>query len=161
MTYPEVVSTISLMFSFLALTVNAYPHIRDYGDKSDERRKAMLEIFTKTKWSNEGDIYTQPKGYYELSFELAYGISRVSGELIIDGKKEYYFHGIVTKKGTIKTKIIAPLGNNGIFVAHAKFRYLKEFDQISYTFLGFTGPAEEARLHGQLDTKQLFWRSRA
>jgi len=158
MTYSEIVSTISLMFSFLAITINAYPHIRDYSDKSDERRKAMLDIFTKTKWSNEGDIYTVPKAYYDLSLSLAHGISRVSGELIINGVREYHFYGVVTKKGIIKTKIVAPIGKNGIFVAHAEFRYLKEVDQILYTFLGFIGPEEETRLHKALDTKQLLWR---
>lgn len=158
MNYSEVVSTISLMFSFLAITINAYPHIRDYSDKSDERRKIMLDIFTKTKWSNEGDIYTTPKAYYELSLSLAHGISRVSGELIINASTEYHFYGVVTKKGTIKTTIIAPLGKNGIPVAYAEFKYMKEVDQILYTFLGFIGPEEEARLHNALDAKQYLWR---
>ncbi|WP_418162701.1 hypothetical protein [Pantoea vagans] len=159
MTYPEVVSSISLLFSFLALTVNAYPHIRDYGDKSDERRKTMLELFTKTKWNNEGDIYSEPKGYYNLSFQQTHGISRVLGELIVDGEKEYHFQGFVTKNGKIKTKIVLPIGKNGMYVAHVEFKYLKEDDQISYTFLGFVGNTEEAQLHSQLDTKQLFWRN--
>lgn len=159
MTYPEVVSTISLIVSFVAITINAYPHVRDYGDKSDERRKTMLEIFTKTKWYNEGDIYSEPKGYYELSFQQTHGISRVVGELIIDGRKEYHFQGFVTKNGKIKTKIAAPIGKNGMYVAHAEFKYLKEDDQIIYTFLGYIGNTEEAQLHSQLDTNQLFWRN--
>jgi len=160
MSYAEIISTISLLFSFLAITINAYPHIRDYGDKSDERRKNMLEIFTKTEWSNEGDIFTTPKAHYILSFKIAHGISRVYGMIKINlDEKEYYFHGVVTKNGVIKTKIMEPIGKNGVYVANAEFRYLKEVDEIVYTFKGFIGPTEEAQSHGVLDTKQFFWRA--
>lgn len=160
MSYAEVVSTISLLFSFLAITINAYPHIRDYNDKGDERRKAMLDIFTKTGWSNEGDIFTEPKAHYTLTFQVAHGVSRVYGMLKINTDElEYYFHGTVSKKGVIKTKILLPIGKNGIYVAEAKFTYLKEVDEIVYTFLGFVGLTEEAKLHGVLDTEQYFWRT--
>ncbi len=66
MSYSDTVATLSFVISCAAF---AMPYYRDHRAKQKERRKELLEIFTRTKWSNEGDVFTTPKAHYTLDLK--------------------------------------------------------------------------------------------
>ncbi|HDS5421927.1 TPA: hypothetical protein QH332_005207, partial [Citrobacter freundii] len=71
MNYSDIVATFSFVISCAAFGL---PYLRDYRAKQKERRKEFLELFTKTKWHNEGDIYGNPKAHYTLELNKSGGL---------------------------------------------------------------------------------------
>ncbi|QKJ57605.1 hypothetical protein [Serratia fonticola] len=157
MSYANIVSTTSLV---VALVAFALPFWRDHQAKQKAKRKEMIDVLTRSGWSNEGDILTIPKAHYTVEFSKIDGISNIVGTMHINLDERFFdFIGKVDAKGVLKTTLRMPLGKFGVEVAKVKFIYSEEDDQITYKFEGFIGPTEMAQENDVLDTKQLLWRS--
>jgi hypothetical protein len=156
MSYSDIVATISLIVSFAAFGL---PFWRDHKAKKKEQRKKLLDLFTQTKWSNEGDIYTTPKAHYTLILNKSGGLSNVYGTLDINVDERYYeFNGDINSKGVLKTTLRIPIGKSGANIAKVKFIYSEETDQITYKFEGYVDNKDWASANDVLDTTQQLWR---
>ncbi|HBC6075837.1 TPA: hypothetical protein KEW24_001634 [Citrobacter koseri] len=159
MNYSDIVATFSFVISCAAFGL---PYLRDYRAKQKERRKEFLELFTKTKWHNEGDIYGNPKAHYTLELNKSDGLSNVYGTLLLNVDESYYeFNGKINSKGVLKTTLRIPIGKSGANIAEVKFIYSEENDEITYVFDGFVDNKDMASENDVLDTKQKLWRSSA
>ncbi|WP_419236089.1 hypothetical protein ACN09D_21845 [Serratia fonticola] len=157
MSYSNIVSTISLIVASAAF---ALPFWRDHQAKKKIKRRELLDLLTRSDWSNEGDVLTSPKAHYTVKFDKTGGISNVIGTMYTNIEEESFdFYGKINAKGVLKTTLRISLGKFGTEVAKVKFIYSEEDDQITYEFEGFIGPTEMAQGNGVLDTKQLLWRS--
>ncbi|KZP59627.1 hypothetical protein A3N37_00225 [Enterobacter ludwigii] len=157
MSYSDIVATLSFIISGAAFLM---PYWRDHKAKKKERRKEFLEIFTRSPWSNEGDVLTTPKAHYTLDLKKGDGLSNVYGTLWINVDERYYeFSGDIDSKGVLKTKMKIPIGKWGAYIAKAKFSYSEETDQITYIFDGFIDNKEMASANDVLDTVQQLWRA--
>lgn len=157
MSYSDTVATLSFIISCTAFGL---PYVRDYRAKQKERRKEFLELFTQTKWHNEGDIYGNPKAHYTLELNKSDGLSNVYGTLSINIDESYYeFNGKIDSKGVLKTTLRIPIGKSGANIAKVKFIYSEEQGEITYAFDGFVDNKDMARENDVLDTTQRLWRS--
>lgn len=157
MSYSDTVATLSFVISCAAF---AMPYYRDHRAKQKERRKEFLEIFTATKWSNEGDVLTAAKAHYTLDLKKAGGLSNVYGTLFINANESYYeFSGNIDSKGVLKTKLRIPTGKWGANIARAKFIYSEDTGNITYKFDGFIENKDMASANDVLDTVQELWRA--
>ncbi|MBN3216696.1 hypothetical protein [Pectobacterium polaris] len=159
MSYSNVVATISLIVSAAAF---ALPYWRDHKAKEKAKRKEMLDLFTRSNWFNEGDIYTTPKAHYTLKLDKSSGLSDVYGTLFINSNEKYYeFNGKIDSKGVLETKLRMPIGKTGANIAKVKFTYSEEDDQITYKFEGYIDNKDMVQENSVLDTEQKLWRMSA
>ncbi len=157
MSYSDTVATLSFVISCAAFGL---PFYRDYRAKKKERRKEFLDLFTKTKWSNEGDIYTNPKAHYTLELHKSGGISNVYGALHINIDESYYeFNGDINSEGVLKTTLRIPIGKSGANIAKVRFIYSEDKGVITYKFDGFVDNKDMAFENDVLDTTQHLWRA--
>ncbi|EAQ5739966.1 hypothetical protein UL24_03995 [Salmonella enterica] len=157
MSYSDTVATLSFIIACAAFIM---PYWRDRKAKQKERRKELLEIFTRTQWSNEGDVLTTPKAHYTLDLKKGDGLSNVYGTLWINVDESYYeFNGEIDSKGVLKTKLKMPIGKWGAYIAKAKFIYSEDSGQITYMFDGFIDNKDMASANDVLDTVQKLWRA--
>jgi hypothetical protein len=155
MSYSDFVATMSFVIACAAF---GFPYWRDRQVKKREKRKEFLEQFTKTNWTNEGDISATPKAYYMLEMYKAGGLSNVYGALHVNNVKYYEFYGDIDANGILRTTLRMPLGKFGANIAKVKLIYSEDVGQVTYVFDGFIDNKEMAHENNLLDTKQQLWR---
>lgn len=156
MSYADIVATFSFIIACAAFFL---PYWRDYKAKKKERRKDFLEIFTKNKWTNEGDITATPKAYYDLEIYKAGGLSNVYGIFHVNYDEQHYeFNGEIDAHGVLHTTLRIPIGKVGANIAKVRFIYLEDDGQIRYKFDGFVDNKDLAHAHDVLDAQELLWK---
>lgn len=159
MSYSDIVATLSLVIACAAFVL---PFWRDNSVKQKAKRKEMLETFTQSTWSNEGDVFSKSKAHYTVELNKSGGLSRVYGVMHVNVNERYYeFYGDVNAKGVLSTTLRMPLGKVGANIGKVKFSYSEDDDEITYEFEGFIDNKDMAQANGIIDTKQKLWRAPA
>lgn len=156
MSYSDIVATLSLVIACAAFFL---PFWRDNNLKQKEKRKYLLEAFTQSTWSNEGDIFSRPKAHYTVEFNKSEGLSNVHGVMYINvNERSYEFYGVISAKGVLSTTLRMPLGKFGANIAKVKFSYSEDDGEINYEFEGYIDNKHMAEANNVFDTKQKLWR---
>lgn len=156
MSYADIVATLSFIIACAAFLL---PYWSEHKLKQKEKRKEFLEIFTKNKWTNEGDITATPKAYYDLEIYKAGGLSNVYGCFHINNEEKHYeFNGEIDADGVLHTTLRIPIGKLGANIAKVRFIYSENDGELTYKFDGFVDNKDMADEHATLDAEQILWK---
>lgn len=156
MSYSDTVATLSFLISCVAFGI---PYWNQRKAKKKERCTEFLELFTRTKWTNEGYTSEKPKNCYILEIHKAGGLSNVYGALHVNNAGKYYdFYGYIDTNGLLRTTLNMPLLEGGASIARVQLAYSEDVGQIVYYFDGFINSGQMANQHKALDTTQILRR---